>query len=477
MTRPTSNTICHNPTRKDRNMNNDNYGKACGYTFVSDERAMESRRTIIRGCALGALAVLSVVVFLSWRGYRPCWGSVGNSDAWRDISGTNECFPFKVRDGKGFVYQGKNYDDPFDPVLTRADWTISQGGRTYVLFDINPGDMDASMFKDVFDESLWIGLLGKKGEVVSKIRLATGVKDISGIRRALRIGAYVSATKADGSKTIIPLRFPEPWPVLRPTGDVWKDFQLRQKRLMDQLWEDWPDNGSGYAADWVSLRLEEKMEEEYRKAIDALKAAAPSETRRAELDAEYEMARSFAWDFAGDSSATAANVHWGNFCDRTIRGQTMEVYLRNWLEAAENPDGWETVRRAKGTLYGVDFAATSGVAVISVSDQWLDRRRNGEPEPKGGLAEISSASNSAPANPSALPPPSFNADEGEDEDDNDAGYNSRTDTWTLLLRLSPMRLREEGGEVFAAYELIASGVLEASSYMVEQGRVRIGRSD
>ena len=159
------------------------------------------------------------------------------------------------------------------------------------------------------------------------------------------------------------------------------------------------------------------MEEEYRKAIDALKAAAPSETRRAELDAEYEMARSFAWDFAGDSSATAANVHWGNFCDRTIRGQTMEVYLRNWLEAAGQPDGWETVRRARGTLYGVDFAATSGVAVISVSDR------------------------------------------------------------TLLLRLSPMRLHEKGGEVFAAYDLIAPEVLEASSYMVEQGRVRIGRSD
>ncbi len=448
------------------------------YEIENDCRERMIRRGRARRVALVCAVLLVIAAVGWWRGYMPCWGSVGRSDAWRNISGTNECFPFKVRDGKGFVYQGKNYDDPVEPVVTRADWTISQGGRTYVLFDVNPGDMDSGMFQDVFDESLWIGLLGGDGEVVSKIRLATGVKDISGIRRTLRIGAYVSATKADGSKTVIPLRFPEPWPVLRPTGDVWKDFQLRQERLLDQLWEDWPDNGSGYATDWVSRRLEEKMEEEYRKAIDALKAALPSETRRAELDADYEMAHSFAWDLAGDSSATAANVHWGHFCDRTIRGQTMEVYLQNWLEAAGNLAGWETVRRAKGTLYGVDFAATSGVAVISVSGQWLNRRRKGESEPNERQKEsvVSGASNPAPANPSGLPPQPFMADEDKDEDD-DAEYDSRTDTWTLLLRLSPLRLREKGGEVFAAYDLIAPEVLEASSYMVEQGRVRIERSD
>ena len=355
-------------------MNNDNYGKACGYTFVSDERAMESRRTIIRGCALVAIAVLSFAAFMSWRGYFAGWIGIGKSDAWKNVSGSYECFPFKVRDGKGFVYQGVNYDDPCEPVITRRDWTITRQGRTYVLYDVNPGDMKPNAFKDQFEESLWIGLLGDDGGIVRKLKLATGVKDISGVKRASG-GAYVSATAVDGSKRLIALRFPRPWPELKTTGDVWKDFEMRMERRNDELWEDWPGNESGYAADWVSCRMETLLHDEYRKAIEVLKASAPNDACKAELASELTMAMAQAEKIVGDPSAEAGNVHWGNFYERVSLERTMEPYLRNWLEAAGNPKSWETVHSATGMIHGVSFAATSGVAVITVADDQVQLLR------------------------------------------------------------------------------------------------------
>ncbi len=443
-----------------------------GYEVESDCRESMSRRGRARRVAIACAMMLVLAAFAWWRGYLPCWGSVGSSDAWRNVSGTDECFPFRVRDGKGFVYQGKNYDDPCDPVVTRPDWTIAQGGRTYVLFEIDPGNMEPSGFHGVFQESLWIGLLGEDGEVVRKIRLATGVKDISGIRRALRTGAYVSATRADGVETVIPLRFPKPWPALKPTGDAWKDFERRQNRLVDKLWEDWPGNASGYAADWVSARIEEEMEKECRSAIDALKAVAPTDARRDELESEFNMARRYAWASAGDSSATAFNVHWGNFTDRMTRERVMESYLRNWLEARENPPVWEIVRGATGTLHGVEFAATSGVAIISVPGAWVARRWNGEPEPETPPAERVEAADLNSSGKSESPDQPANSD----NDDDEAETDWRTEAWQLLLRLSPKKVHRESGAVFADYELVAPDVQD-SGYMVEKGRIIIGHGD
>lgn len=386
------------------------------------------------------LIFVAVVVLaaLWWRGCIGGWGAIGGSDAWRNVSGTHECFPFRVVDGKGFVYQGTNYDHPSEPVVTRADWTISQGGRTYVLYEVNPGELTPSMFQGEFDESLWIGLVGEGGEIVRKIRLATGVKDISGIRRALRVGAFVKATKANGERTTIFLRFPRPWSELRPTGNAWKDYERRRKRRIDQLWEDWPGNGSGYAADWVSARLEDELEKECDRAIDALKSAAPSDDRRAEIDAELKAARTLARKRSEESEGEAGTVHWDNFTDRLEREHVLEVYLRNWLEAADNPDGWENVRNARGVLHGVPFAATSGVAVVRASPRWTYRRWNGEPEPEGGDAA--------------------SADDDDDE------------LWDLLLRLSPAGVAREDGAILSDYELIAPGVQD-SGHDVDKGKV------
>lgn len=404
--------------------------------LFDEEDRKKTRRRRARRLILVAVVILAA---LWWRGYLGGWGPVGRSDAWKNVSGSHECFPFRVKDGAGFVYQGMNYDNPSEPVVTRPDWTISRFGRTYVLYEVNPGDMEPSMFQGEFDESLWIGLVGEGGEIVRKIRLATGVKDISGIRRAFCFGAFVSATKADGGKTKVFLRGPKPWPRLRPTGSAWKDYEKRRERRVDQLWEDWPGNSSGYAADWVSARLEDELEEECRRAVVALKAAAPSEARSEALEAELSSANSLAWEQSEESDGEAGNVHWGNFTDRLEREHVMEVYLRNWLEASDDPDGWEAVRNARGVLYGVPFAATSGVAVVSVTRQWTNRRWDGEPEPEGGETVETS----------------------EDEP-----------PWILLLRLSPAGVSRKDGALFADYDLIAPGCQD-SGYWVDRGTVVI----
>lgn len=392
--------------------------------------------------AIGVASLLAVAAFLWWRGYFAGLICVGRSEAWRNITGSHECFPFRVENGKGFVYDGPNYDNPEMPVATRPDWTVSRLGRTYVLYDVDPANMEPSMFEDEFEESLWIGLVGDDGKIVRKIRLATGVKKISGIRYELGGGvAYVTATSVDGWKRIIPLRFPEPWPELKPTGDVWRDFEARMERLDDELWEEWPDNESGYAADWVSSRYDEAMMNEYRKAIEMLKASAPTDTRRAELDAELSMALAMTADDVEGSFAEAANVHWGNFYERVMFERAMEPYLRNWLEAAANPENWDTVRNAKGTLHGVEFAVTSGVAVITVPTSWVYKRwaeKDGE-------------------DPDAIDP---NIDEGN------------PNKWKLLVRLSPARVLRNGDVVSTDYDIIAPDIMD-SGYDVGQGTVEI----
>jgi hypothetical protein len=213
------------------------------------------------------------------------------------------------------------------------------------------------------------------------------------------------------------------------------------QRLDDELWEEWPDNESGYAADWVSSRFDAAMMNEYRKAIETLKAVAPDDTRRAELDAELSMALAMTADDVEGSFAEAANVHWGNFYERVTFERAMEPYLRNWLEAAANPENWDTVRNAKGTLHGVEFAATSGVAVITVPTSWVYKRwaeKDGE-------------------DPDAIGP---NIDEGN------------PNKWKLLVRLSPARVLRNGDVVSTDYDIIAPDIMD-SGYDVGQGTVEI----
>lgn len=191
------------------------------YRFEGEVKSRAVWRRKERRRAIGVAALLVVAASAWWRlGFAGSAG-VGESEAWRNITGSHECFPFRVENGKGFVYEGPNYDDPETPVLTRPDWTIVKSGKTYVLYDIDPGNVEPSMFQDEFDESLWIGLVGDDGRIVRKKKLATGVKNISGIRRTLiGGGAYVFATSACGLMRPIPLRFPKPWPKLKLTGDV-----------------------------------------------------------------------------------------------------------------------------------------------------------------------------------------------------------------------------------------------------------------
>ena len=412
------------------------------YNCVGDGNARTVRRRKAWRRAIGAAALLAIVAFLLWQGCFASSAGVGESEAWRNITGSHECFPFRVKNGKGFVYEGPNYDDPETPVVTRPDWTILKSSKTYVLYDVDPGNVEPSMFEDEFDESLWIGLVGDDGRIVRKKRLATGVKNISGIRRTLiGGGAYVFATSACGLRRLIPLRFPKPWPELKQTGDVWRDFEARMERLDDELWEDWPDNESGYAADWVSSRYDEAMMNEYRKAIEALKASAPTDTRRAELDAELSMALAMTADDVEGSFAEAANVHWGNFYERVTFERAMEPYLRNWLEATANPENWDMVRNAKGTLHGVEFAATSGVAIINVPKSWVYKRwaeKDGE-------------------DPDAINP---NIDEGDPQ------------KWKLLVRLSPARVSRNGEVVSTDYNIIAPDIMD-SGYDVGQGTVAV----
>lgn len=180
---------------------------------------------------------------------------------------------------------------------------------------------------------------------------------------------------------------------------------------------------------------------EYRKAIEALKVAESDDARRAEMDAELSTALAMTADDVEGSFAEAANVHWGNFYERVTFERAMEPYLRNWLEAAANPENWETVRNARGTLHGVEFAATSGVAVITVPKSWVYKRwaeKDGE-------------------DPDAINP---NIDEGDPQ------------KWKLLVRLSPVRVSWNGDVVSTDYDIIAPGIMD-SGYDVGQGTVAI----
>ena len=111
-------------------------------------------------------------------------------------------------------------------------------------------------------------------------------------------------------------------------------------QMLDRLWEDWPDNDSGYASDCVSHTYEELLEKEYDAAVDLLRKSEIAETCRMALAEEPKRTVLLAWEAAGDSSSTAFNVHWGNTMDRVSREQFMEPYVRNCV-ALVGRRAWE----------------------------------------------------------------------------------------------------------------------------------------
>lgn len=76
--------------------------------FEREVNARTVRRRKVRRRAIGVAALLAVAVFVCWLlGFAGSAG-VGESEAWRSITGSHECFPFRVENGKGFVYEGPN---------------------------------------------------------------------------------------------------------------------------------------------------------------------------------------------------------------------------------------------------------------------------------------------------------------------------------------------------------------------------------
>ena len=371
-----------------------------------------------------------------WRA-REARVTVGGSDAWKNAHGTHESFPWRIEDGKGFVYQGARFDDPCEPVVSRPDWIVSKDGRTYILYEVDPGNRKEGMFRGEYAESLWIGLLGEGGEVVAKSRLATGVADVSGVLLGGSSLPYVAATAPDGSRTAVPLRFPRARPELKPTGHAWRDFDRRRKRLESRPWDDWTGNGSGYAADRVTARAEGALFDECRAAVEALQAAASTGARRAELAAELAAAMKLAWEISGDSSGTALNVHWGNVADRQTREQALEPFLRNWLEAVDHPEEWEAVRSARGTFLGESFVATNGIAVLG-EPEWI--REYAQP------VEAAPPASADPADPDAPEEPL-----------------GREGVCHRLLRLAPERVKRTDEGLLVGFDVLDPWVMDSWS--------------
>ena len=307
---------------------------------------------------------------------------VGGSDVWKNLSGTEELEPFRLEDGRAFLIPANRDDPPCMPVVSREDWTVSKGGRRFALYEVDPiGSATPSGIPTEDGESLWIGLVGKDARIERKILLARDVKDVSGIRIDGKGGAFVAAKTVGGTGTNVALRFPEPWPALRPTGDPWRDYEARRERRAERFWEDYPDIGSGYAAEHVSVGLEEALLAECSNAVARLKELTPSDSGKEAVD----VALGQAVDWAGKSGCGAIrnpySTHWNNVLDFEARAFVLEACLRTWLEATEDVDGWKAVRSATGTMHGKAFAATGGVAVVALPARWIRNRldQTGDP--------------------------------------------------------------------------------------------------
>ena len=283
--------------------------------------------------------------------------SVSRSDVWRHAWGTDETIPFRLLDG--VANEGSS-----DEVASRADWVVEHEGRTYLLYEVNPGKLEDTIYVGIPDERLWIGLVGDDGEILRKILLARGVRDITGVRREASGEAYVEAADKEGTVRRIPLQFPDPWPETASEGGEWSLFCARMSRLSERLWEDWPGDASGYATEHVWACIEDATEQECRRAVESLRASGIPEPLREDLAGEPERTLERARERVGDSSWTSGSAHWANAMDAATRDEYITPHLQNWFEGVDHPEAWARVCRAEGEFRGISFRATNGVAVL-----------------------------------------------------------------------------------------------------------------
>ena len=338
-------------------------------------------------------------------------------EAWKTAWGTHESHPFRLEDGKGLV-------DGCEPVVSRGDWTIEREGRVYILYEVDPGNLEPNGFRYMdeetdefqpeYQESLWIGLLGDDGEIVRKNRLGTGLRDISGIRTGADGRAQVTALDVRGQTRTIPLTYPLPWPPLEQKGSAWDRHNERVGREIARIGEDWPGNASGYAAQWQDNTLQPVLDKERRQAVENLRTRPMTKACRACLEGEPDRSWMLAWEAAEGVGDQAGNVHWTQVVAAEERERFIDPYLRNWLEGFEHPGGWMLVCNAQGEFNGEAFTATNGVALVGL-EGWNNRAQEG------------------------------------------AGF----DRWGLL-RLAPEQVRKEEGRTFVGFELIMPQFMDSA---------------
>ena len=362
-------------------------------------------------------------------------------DAWKNFHGMHECFPFRVENGKGFDYVGEKYDEPSTPIVSRADWGLVRDGLTFVLYEVDPGnlepngfhymDEETENFEKAYNESLWIGLLGENGEIVRKNRLGTGLQDISGIQTGTDGRDQVTALDAQGQKRTIPLKYPLPWPPLDQKGSAWDRYNERIEREVERIGEDWPGNASGYAAQWQDNALQPFLDKERRQAVETLRTRPMTKACRACLEGEPNRSWMLAWEASEGVGDQAGNVHWGQVVASVNRDHFIYPYLRNWFEGFEHPGGWMLVCNARGEFNGETFTATNGVALVGL-DGWMKRL----PEEEG------------------------------------------IDRWGLL-RLAPEQVRKEDGKTFVGFELIMPHFMDSAweaghgTFVAEEGMLHL----
>lgn len=312
------------------------------------------------------------------------------SDVWRKVWGTHESQYFRLEDGKGMAGE-------CTPIVSRSEWVIEEGRRVYILYEVEPGnleldgfhyiDEEAEEFQKGYRESLWIGLLGENGEIIRKKRLGTGLQNISGIQKEADGYAYVTAQDVQGRTRIIMLKYPLPWPPLEQKGSAWNRYNERLEREINRIAEDWPGNASGYAAQWQANGLQPFLEKERRQAVGILLARPMSKLCRACLEEEPNRTWVLAWEATEGVADQSYNVHWGQVVASESRDRFIYPYLRNWLEGGDHPDGWRFVCNARGEFNGESFTATNGVALVGM-DGWNKRASEGEEIERWGLLRL-----------------------------------------------------------------------------------------
>lgn len=392
----------------------------------------------LRWMAAASLVVLCTVEWAlagealageAFPGFRECCGeeSAGSgcrltegidaaSNAWKTVWGTHESSPFRLENGKGMVNGGIS-------IVSRPDWTIKREGLVYILYEVDPGNMEPTGFTyvteedemlDLCGETLWIGLLGEDGEIVRKNRLGSGLLDISGIQTDADCGDHVTAHDARGRIRSIPLEYPRPWPPLVQKGNAWECHIERLERATARIGEDWPFNASRIAAWGESSSKERFQEKEQQQAVDILRLKPMTQACRSCLEGEPDRARTLAWEAFEGEKKLAHNEYWGGATTTSERERFMYPYMRNWLEGGDHPDGWMLVCNARGEFNGESFTATNGVALVGL-EGWNKRFAEGE----------------------------------------------GVDRWGLL-RLAPEQVRQEDGKTFVGFELIMPQFLDSA---------------